>query len=792
MNGRLFAVDAPTNLYLNAGGAVKIVSPAGALLSSNLVCPVTMQSPTVAQRDGSGNYWFFGTFDGTNDFGGVILVGGWSNNPTLGGHWTPGYPTCFLASYSSNGVLQFATSFGHQAQQNTNYDLALDPAGGAYVSFHSQDQTSYYSHFSNTGSNDWQITFASAYGSAGTLDGVTASNCCRFEYVSGPFVKAGRLTRTGSYADFTIPEAMGFSSPYAYNGRAVLDDAGRVFQAGICHPSCAGLVILRKVALDNTEAWEVGIGAEEQFTLARDPAGHVYIGGVTGTFSQYSTDGAFIWSTNYSQVITRMLVDNAGTRFLNFADGSLARLADGFSPQLPVITNGPVSQTVFTGDAVSLSVSATGTLPITYDWRLNTLDLGMTSNSLAIPFATTNNAGTYTVVLSNPAGSITSAPAVLRVKQVELYNGSQLLTNGNYAFPIPPTLSVRSAFSGGSIYYSLDGSTPDFSSTPYAGPFVLSNSAVVKAIGYSADFVRSELADSANITVLPYHTLVATSTGGGTVTLNPPGGTYADTNVVTATATPASGWSFLGWQGDASGTMPSVNVSMDRDKTIFAVFGTTLSTSVAGNGQVERDPPAGPYPYGTVVRLTGVPQSGSYFGAWGNAASGNTNPLYFTISAPTQTVSSIFGTLADNQAALTVLITGGGTVAASPRANVFATNQSVVLTATPASGQLFVNWTGDASGTANPLTLAMTQSRVVTANFSPPGLFVNPGVGDGMVSNGFQFTLVSVPQTAWQIFASSNLNTWESLGMITNTQGACHYFDPAGTNPARYYKAVTP
>ncbi len=793
VTGRLFAVDSQTNLYLNTGGSVKIVNAAGTLVSSNLICPVTMQAPSVFRRDGAGNYWIFGNFDGTNDFGGVVLVGGWTNNPSFG-HWTPGYPTCFLAVYSSGGALQFVTSFGHQAQGNTNFDLALDPAGGAYVTFGSQDQTSYCSHFSNSGSNDWQISFANTYPLAATLDGVTSSNCCWLEYsYLVPQVRGGRLGHTGTYTDFSSTKVMQFSSPYAYNGRAILGDSAEVYQAGICNPQCAGHVVLRKVGADNNEIWQVSLGTEEQFALARDSAGHVYVGGVTGTFSQFSTEGVLIWSTNYSQVPTRMLVDASGTRIVDFANGDLVRLSDQFAAQLPVITNGPLSQTVFVGDPVTLAVFATGTQPLSYFWRFNTTNsLGSTSNAVFLAAAATGNTGSYSVIVSNPAGTATSFPAVVRVKQVELYHASQLLTNGNYVFPTPPTLTVRSAFPGGSIFYTLDGSTPDFSSPGYPGPFVLSNSAVVKAVGYSSDFSQSEQADVANVTVLPYHTLTATSTGGGSVNLNPPGGTYASTNVVTVTAIPDAGWLFLGWQGDASGNNPSVNIPMNGDKTCFAVFGTTLSTTVVGNGQVQLNPPAGPYPYGTVVRLTGVPQAGSYFGAWGNAASGNTNPLYFAISTPTQTVSSVFGTLAGNQAALTVLINGGGTVTPNPRANVFATNQSVVLSATPGNGQLFVYWTGNASGTTNPLTLPMTQSRIVTANFSPPGLHVFPDAGDGLASNRFKFSLVSAPQTVWQLYSSSNLATWNFLTTVTNTQGACQYTDQSATNSARYYKAMSP
>ena len=189
------------------------------------------------------------------------------------------------------------------------------------------------------------------------------------------------------------------------------------------------------------------------------------------------------------------------------------------------------------------------------------------------------------------------------------------------------------------------------------------------------------------------------------------------TNVVTATAIVSSGWTFLYWQGDASGTNPSVSISMERDKAIQAVFGTSLSTTVAGNGQVQIYPPTGPYPYGSVVRLTGVPQPGNYFVLWGNAANGNPNPLYFTVTSPNQTVSSLFTTTPADQASLTILISGRGTVDVNPRANAYSTNQSVTLTATAEAGQRFLFWSGDAGGMANPLTVTMNQSRVIYRRF---------------------------------------------------------------------------
>ena len=44
-------------------------------------------------------------FDGTQNFGGITLVGGWTNFH-VPPRWEPGYPTCYLAKYDSNGALQ--------------------------------------------------------------------------------------------------------------------------------------------------------------------------------------------------------------------------------------------------------------------------------------------------------------------------------------------------------------------------------------------------------------------------------------------------------------------------------------------------------------------------------------------------------------------------------------------------------------------------------------------------------------------------------------------------------------
>jgi len=223
-------------------------------------------------------------------------------------------------------------------------------------------------------------------------------------------------------------------------------------------------------------------------------------------------------------------------------------------------------------------------------------------------------------------------------------------------------------------------------------------------------------------------------------------------------------------------------------KTSTSVFATTLSTTVAGNGQVL--PARGVYPYGSVVRLSAIPQPGNYFGVWGNAASGNSNPLYFPVTNANPTVSSLFAALPQGQSALTVLINGPGSINVNPPGNVFATNQSVTLTATPYAGQGFINWSGDASGTENPLTVAMSQSRVITANFTNwPVLVANQ---QSFTPEGFRFSLLSGPGLTYQVQGSTNLSSWVNLGTVTNATGETQFTDPAGTNlPLRFYRATS-
>ena len=85
----------------------------------------------------------------------------------------------------------------------------------------------------------------------------------------------------------------------------------------------------------------------------------------------------------------------------------------------PAIVQSPTSQMVCTGALVDLSCIATGVPPPVYQWRKDGLNVGAattnTPNTLTFSSVTTNDAGNYSVVVANAAGSITSAVATLTV-----------------------------------------------------------------------------------------------------------------------------------------------------------------------------------------------------------------------------------------------------------------------------------------------------------------------------------------------------------------------------------------
>jgi uncharacterized repeat protein (TIGR02543 family) len=296
-------------------------------------------------------------------------------------------------------------------------------------------------------------------------------------------------------------------------------------------------------------------------------------------------------------------------------------------------------------------------------------------------------------------------------------------------------VTLGTTFPNGIIFYTTDHSIPDFNSRLYNGPFELHRSATVRALAYDANFAQHWESDPIQIDLVPAYEVRVTTQGGGSVTISPGNGPYLSNTIVTLTAKPAAGWTFLQWLGAPLPKMPSASVVGDHPINVEAVFGTSLFTANSGAGAILVQPIAPVYPYDSTATLTASPQTGNYFVLWGNAASDTNSSLRFRITNANPTVSALFGAVSSGQYTLTVIPDGNGQVAVNPRGNRYANTQTVTVTPLPDSGQSFLGWTGDASGASNPLSVPMTQHKTLTAHFSKRptvravdlGGFLSPG-----------------------------------------------------------------
>ena len=88
-----------------------------------------------------------------------------------------------------------------------------------------------------------------------------------------------------------------------------------------------------------------------------------------------------------------------------------------FNPTPPSITSQPTNVTVNVGGTASFSVTAGGTAPLSYQWSFNTTNiiLGATNATLTLTNVQLNQAGNYSVLVTNDYGSTNSVAAVLTV-----------------------------------------------------------------------------------------------------------------------------------------------------------------------------------------------------------------------------------------------------------------------------------------------------------------------------------------------------------------------------------------
>ena len=351
----------------------------------------------------------------------------------------------------------------------------------------------------------------------------------------------------------------------------------------------------------------------------------------------------------------------------------------------------------------------------------------------------------------------------------------------NYTITVTPDPTEGGTVTGGGTYQAGENCT--VTATPNAnytftnwtenGNLVSTNASYTFTVNTNRTLV-------ANFTYVPPTYTISVSanpTNGGTVT---GGGTYQAGENCTVSATAASGYTFTNWT--ENGTVVSTNANytftVNANRTLVAHFTINtytinVSASPTNGGNVTG---GGTFTYGQNCTVTATAASGYTFTNWteGSVVVSTNTSYSFSVTSNRNLVAHF----TENPLPIyTISVTPkpeeGGTVRG---AGTYQEGQTCIVSATPATGYNFVNWTENevVFSTNTTYTFTVTGNRSLVANFSPISYTisasVNPAVGgevagDGTYEYGTQVTLKVVPNEDY-IF----LNWTENGTVVAETE----------------------
>ncbi|OQX82622.1 hypothetical protein B6D60_11860, partial [candidate division KSB1 bacterium 4484_87] len=250
--------------------------------------------------------------------------------------------------------------------------------------------------------------------------------------------------------------------------------------------------------------------------------------------------------------------------------------------------------------------------------------------------------------------------------------------------------------------------------------------------------MNDPIQEQANWEVSQYYVSTAVSPeNGGTMTPAPPGQWVSPGTSVQFEATPASGYEFIEWSGDLSGSQNPKSLVIDEPKSVAANLGKQVSITVTT------------IPAGRTIVVDGTNYTSPHTFSWLSSTE-------HTIGAPSpQTVSDgeryVFQSWDDGgdqshtivipesnktysatyvlQYFLTTDVNpdGSGSVDPAVPGAWYDANTNATISATPDGGYQFYIWSGDINTENNPASVLMDQPKRAVANFQEAPYRINAG-----------------------------------------------------------------
>jgi hypothetical protein len=365
--------------------------------------------------------------------GNIGVVGAMGGNATLGGQTVTGQGQ-FLAKYDGNGNLLWLRSVTGDFSEGRS--IAIDDTGNYYtggnfkgdisvggimlkadgsVSTYKVNDDAFVVKYSSTGTALW----------ARRMGGDGGDNIGKVRtYLSSGIVCVGGFFNAANFGGNNLTG----SGLDGYVTR--LDANGSWVWARALGGSAANIPI--GLGADNNG--DIFVGGYFDGTLTLGTTNLTSGGSYDGFIAKLSSAGATYWAVQVGTVnrqnINDILVtgDNKGYYWGDFAVSIVdststhtgASINNGFygrfeipTPLQLIVT--PAKTTGVQGESITLVVAANGTFP-TYQWVKDGVNIiGANSPTFTIPVLAQSDEGNYSVVISNPLGSITTTPIFLGV-----------------------------------------------------------------------------------------------------------------------------------------------------------------------------------------------------------------------------------------------------------------------------------------------------------------------------------------------------------------------------------------
>ena len=462
---------------------------------------------------------------------------------------------------------------------------------------------------------------------------------------------------------------------------------------------------------------------------------------------------------NHGQSCTLTATANTGYHFLNWT-----------------LNNQEVS------DSENITIEVTEAANYVANFEINSYDITAMVSVNPTDGGTVNGAGTYNY---GQTCDLTAIPAIGHHFVNWTKNGTQVSTDPHYSFvvtgedtyvanfelnsyDVTAMVSVNPTNGGtvtGTGTYNY-GQTCNLTAVPATGHHFVNwtkNGTQVSTDPNYSFVVTGEDTYVANFEINSYDVTAMVSvnpTNGGTVNGM---GTFTYGQTCDLTAVPAEGFHFVKWtkNGTQVSTNPVYSFTVTEEANYVAYFeinsyAITATANPTDGGTITG---AGTYNHFENCTLTATPATGYTFLRWTkNGTQVSTNPTYtFQVTEAASYVAQF--QLNSYQIAATANPSDGGTITGANTYNHF---ESCTLTATPATGYHFVNWTegNNVISTEATYSFIVTGARTLVANFE---------------INSYTITAMANPISAGTVSGAGDFNHFETC-TLTATPAAGYYF----------------